>query len=357
MSSTADILKSSHEVLYEGKDDAITIMSLHSLLVGISERLSTIETKVTQIDKVATTINSLVGGFGQLKIKVEKIETSIKDLNKRCDKQDESITSVRSNNSELQRNVKDLEKEIKSNTNDIKGMGNLFDDVKSKQENNGKEVKQLRSSISKVANDLEDHTQETKEEVKSAISDIRAENDELRETVLDLQCRSMKYNLIFKGLNEQADEDTENLIRSFIRQELNIKHRLELGNVHRFGTSGTGRGHSRPIIARFLYNKDLELVLSNTYRLKGTRFSVNRQFPEAIEQARRSLYPVMKEKRRQGHHTRLVRDVLYVDGLVYQDEMDISASASPRNTYARAASATPDDHRPKRKRITTPRHR
>lgn len=38
----------------------------------------------------------------------------------------------------------------------------------------------------------------------------------LQETVEDLQCRSMKNNLIFTNLAEQPDEDVESKLRAFL---------------------------------------------------------------------------------------------------------------------------------------------
>jgi hypothetical protein len=46
--------------------------------------------------------------------------------------------------------------------------------------------------------------------------------------VITLQCRTMKYNLIFTGLDEQADENCENKLRHFIYQEMKIPERIEL---------------------------------------------------------------------------------------------------------------------------------
>ena len=75
-------------------------------------------------------------------------------------------------------------------------------------------------------------------------------------------------------------------------------------------------------MVKFLYHRDKATVLSNSYKLKGKPFGVNQQYPESIEQARRSLYPVKRQKRAEGYHVRMVRDILYVDGIVYNNEQD-----------------------------------
>ena len=56
----------------------------------------------------------------------------------------------------------------------------------------------------------------------------------MKESLLDLKCRSMKYNLVFTGLKETPYENTEEKIRGFLGQELGIEHWIEFDNVHRF---------------------------------------------------------------------------------------------------------------------------
>ena len=99
--------------------------------------------------------------------------------------------------------------------------------------------------------------------------------------------------------------------------------------------------------------KDLETVLSNAYRLKGTPFGINRQFPEEIKQARRSLYPILKEKRNQGCRVKLVRDVLYVDGVVYEDQPSDDSMYTRPKTHGDATRSTPDTRNSKRRRISS----
>ena len=67
----------------------------------------------------------------------------------------------------------------------------------------------------------------------------------------------MKYNLIFSGLHEQPNENVEDKLRRFLYYEMGIEQQIEFGNVHRFGKKNNGH---RPIIARFLYYSDLEMV-------------------------------------------------------------------------------------------------
>jgi hypothetical protein len=141
----------------------------------------------------------------------------------------------------------------------------------------------------------------------------------------------MSYNLIFNGIEEDSLEDTEEVLHNFLNQELGIDFHFEFKNVHRFGKKNRkNRKQVRPIVAKFIYQKDVSFVLENARKLKGKPYRINRQFPEEIEQARKSLYPVMKELRQRGEHVKLVRDTLYVNGEPYCTESDTDTRQSPR---------------------------
>ena len=83
----------------------------------------------------------------------------------------------------------------------------------------------------------------------------------MKKTILDLQCRSTKDNLIFFGLPEAKlghIENCQDTISKFMKNELKIIKDIHLGNAHRFGSNERG---PRPIVARFLFHNDLEFVL------------------------------------------------------------------------------------------------
>jgi hypothetical protein len=153
---------------------------------------------------------------------------------------------------------------------------------------------------------------------------------ELKETVEDLQCRSMKHNLVFSGLaGESYDEDTEGKIRDFLNCELGIDDRIEFANVHRFGKFYPGR--NRPIVARFIYFNDTVRVKENAYKLRGKPYGINEQFPPAIEERRKKLYPVMRKLKQEGKKPKLVRDKIYVNGARYDNLINIERETGQRS--------------------------
>lgn len=91
----------------------------------------------------------------------------------------------------------------------------------------------------------------------------------------------MKNNLIFTGLGFQRDEATKLKVCDFICKELGISDPIQFGNVHIFGKRD--RTRHWPIVARFIARRDLELVLKNSYRLKGMNYGIKEQFPEEIK--------------------------------------------------------------------------
>ena len=78
--------------------------------------------------------------------------------------------------------------------------------------------------------------------------------------------------MIFTGLGHSHSEECELKLRDFIYKVLRINHFIEIGNVHRFGKKGVNE--AIPIVARFIYRRDLELVLKNGYRLRNIHHTV-----------------------------------------------------------------------------------
>ena len=186
------------------------------------------------------------------------------------------------------------------------------------------EVKDFRADNS-VCQEVDKHIKELTrhermiEAMSRSMDSLRRDRNTIQDKVADLQCRSMKMNLVFNGLaGESRDENAEDRLRYFLSRMLDIDYHIELSNVHRFGRYV--RNKARPIVARFLYQRDLDLVRSRAYMLKGTAYGINQQFPSVIEERRKELYPIMRSFREDGNRVKLVRDRLYVNGQLYNPD-------------------------------------
>lgn len=153
---------------------------------------------------------------------------------------------------------------------------------------------------------------------------IETEKNQIREDHLKMQTHTMKYNLIFGGIEQTAldyEEETEAVLKEFIKTELEIPDadQINFQNVHRLRKRNDGK--PRNIIARFTHYKDHERVRKVVpVKLKEkTRYTVNQQYPTEIINRRQNLYPKMKELQRRGMRASLVYDQIFVNGRPYDE--------------------------------------
>ena len=128
---------------------------------------------------------------------------------------------------------------------------------------------------------------------------------------IDIEARSRRRNLLFHGLAESRNENCSNLIREFLWDQMGIDaDDYYIERVHRLGSLQKARqrkGDSnesirRPIIVAFFETRNVESILESAYMLRGTKFSVTRDFPIEIVNARRSLMPeLIKEKQNRNN--------------------------------------------------------
>ena len=167
------------------------------------------------------------------------------------------------------------------------------------------------------------------DDLSKKVAQIEREHSSLRSnqiksdsTLIDLQCRSMRDNLVFTGIGEvtlkedEEYEDVQKSLNTFLEYEMGIYEQIQFHRVHRIGAydKDTANESPRPIIAKFEKFKDREYVGSTARdTLKGKPFGIREQFPKVIEQKRKALYPIAKEARKNpDNKVRLVRDRLFV---------------------------------------------
>lgn len=119
---------------------------------------------------------------------------------------------------------------------------------------------------------------------------------------IDLEARSRRNNLIFRGLNELVGEtDCEPIIYKFLAEHLLldidnicIQRAHRLGNPNppqrRWAAALVKRRGPRPIIVCFRDYKVIELIMSKAKMLKGKEYGINRDYPNEIISARSKLW-------------------------------------------------------------------
>ena len=222
--------------------------------------------------------------------RLDIVDSMDKKMDKLCDEVNCTFTALKSELSELREEVGSL-----------------------KKENEGlvKENKELKSSVQTLSDKLTAATRD---------------NKQLKETVLDLQARSMRDNLIFTGIPEHADRspaEAESALRAFLTDKMKIppdtaKH-ITFHHVHRLGPIRPDNKNPRPIIAKVEHYKHKELIKGYGKELRGTRHGVNDQYPREILERRKVLFPVRKQFIDSKRKAVISVDKLYVDGQLYRD--------------------------------------
>ena len=129
-----------------------------------------------------------------------------------------SIKSVTQKVSTVERGVTTLKQKYTQIEVHTQGINNLFDEIKEAckcKENDTEIMKMKRENIGVKAK---------LSEMETDIRKFKNERETMKELLLDLQCRSMKYNLLFTALKETPYENTEEKLRGFLGQGLGIEH-------------------------------------------------------------------------------------------------------------------------------------
>lgn len=277
--------------------------------------------------QLTAVLNNLVTLFSRMDSRLSSIEENTGKNTRTLKQMDDKLTSLTSRVITVENEITSVKTRVSDLETSSQGTSNLFDEIKETTETTKKGLEKI---ITKHQQTQFDRTKMTEDMKK-----LEEENSKLKEGLLDVQCRSMKNNLIFTGLSEQEGENCEGLLRDFLYYEMNIDKDIQFGNIHRFGKRPQTRDDPhRPIVARFLHYKDLELVKNSGRLLKGTHFGVREQFPPEIEDRRRLLYLIMREEKKKKSKVVLVRDRLYVNNELVEVRRD-DTPGDPRRSTSR----------------------
>jgi len=156
------------------------------------------------------------------------------------------------------------------------------------------------------------------------MSRISDENKRIKESIIDLQARSMRDNLVFSGIPEQADEDPELTVKNYIQNQLKLPgdavKNITFHRVQRLGGKRPDARRPRPIVAKFEHYQQKVQVRGRRRELRGTDFSVNDQFPKEILERRRVLFPIRRKFMEGGSRAVIAVDKLFVNGQLYRDQ-------------------------------------
>ncbi|KAJ8315564.1 hypothetical protein KUTeg_007714, partial [Tegillarca granosa] len=213
------------------------------------------------------------------------------------------------------------------------------------------------SKVTQRVDEIESSVHLVAQKIKHCETSVQNIDIKLRDKILQLQSRTMRHNLVFSGITEEPyPENSELLVKNFIKNNLDITEEIEFENVHRFGRRLDDR--PRQIVARFTHFKHRELVRKSSSKLAGTRFRISEQFPKEIESKRRELYPVMRKARDWNNRAFLKFDKLYINGKLYVDpELAQERPGEVANVESyRTISYVPDNRQNRQDRFRSSNH-
>lgn len=157
-------------------------------------------------------------------------------------------------------------------------------------------------SIQSTLDSLSGQVKNTELKCQTILKDIVQKNREnvilkrrcvdLEEKYLKLECYSRRDNLIFEGITESKEENVEQKVRDFIKIHMKCKevNKMKFVRVHRLGRPLLNK--PRPVIAKFHYYPDRDVVWGKRKKLQGTGKWISEDFPVEIRNRRQVLLPI-----------------------------------------------------------------
>ena len=170
---------------------------------------------------------------------------------------------IEKNNKMLNERLNNLSQEITTNSNSIKQLkDNTRDLEESLTVNQDLVVEKLNTLKSQMIS------------IQNKVSENKAE---LKEPLRNQEDRSRRNNIRVDGIEEDQNEtweNTENNLRSFLYDELEITDELYIDRAHsvrrREGVKFNSYTTPRTIVGKFLDYKEKEKVMRRRYKLKDT---------------------------------------------------------------------------------------
>ena len=208
---------------------------------------------------------------------------------------------------------------------------------------------QRLSGLSECAEDLAENLKTMQQEnehlrKRLAIAEgtiIRSEKkiSILEAKIVDLTSRSMKENVILKGMKEEEQENSETLeakVMSFFQKDLSIPQRemahITVERIHRIGKFMKGK--TRNVIVK-LNGKGKGIVMKYIKNLpKTSSIKLSQQLPPEVHSNRNKLWPEYLQAKEQGKRVTWNLDELIVDGHARKAKLDKNNDINKDTTEA-----------------------
>ena len=252
---------------------------------GVPKEASTKEMTSPGATAGSITAKSLEKHFDSFK---EEIKTMFSNLDNSMDNKLEKLEAKFTGIFEdLKEEVNELRNNVEKNESDIVAIN--------------EKMGEYEASIEFNSSSIKDSEQTQLDKLKKAEKRIDDKIKELDNKLLLMEKQDRKYNLLFYGIPEEANERLYDKMRHFFETELKIDtgkaQNMHFVNGHRYPTKNIG---PNPVILRFSSFDDRELVLSHAKNLLNTGKRILVDLPTKMKIERNRIaniaYKVRKEE-------------------------------------------------------------
>lgn len=157
----------------------------------------------------------------------------------------------------------------------------------------------------------------------SQISVLQQQVSGLNARMSLIENHSMRNNLIFDGIPDDDDDETNDtleasIVEIFEEMGLGDPHSIQFANCYRLPKPAGATGPRR-VMARLLVDSDAQRVLASAHKLKGRtpKTFINRQYSQEVEYVRRIWRLVMMKAKKLGLKCSLRDDKILIQDKLY----------------------------------------
>jgi hypothetical protein len=264
------------------QNDGILYQTIIEKLTGIENHQKSIDNRLSKLDSIESQINSISQ-------KLSLVDSRVISLENKCASTDKKLLDIE-----------------RSRTFDSQ----LVDELQTKNECLQRE---LKAEISKTAS------------LSNEVHCLKESEAEMMNDIVDLQCRSMRDNLLFFNFDEDPtpiERKNENCIEkvlNFCSSSLGIddaQSSIRIDRAHRIGKYT--RDKQRPIVAKMnFYGDKVKIKDLAREKLTDSPIRISDQFPKVIQERRKKLIPYFVQAKKDKKNAVLSLDKLYIDNIVY----------------------------------------
>ena len=144
---------------------------------------------------------------------------------------------------------------------------------------------------------------------------LKEQNQQLRDNLVHLESYTRRSNLIFEGVTDDGSDPWTSVKTHILVPLLKLQpENMKIERCHRLqGYNST----PKPIIVRFNWYGDREMIWKSKSKLKGTKFFIREDFPLSVEKTRAALRPSLRAAKELDKKAALVQDKLLFKGEKY----------------------------------------